>query len=166
MYGSYYQLGVSPGNEGLVYWNYFSELTGINTIAMEKIFSAPTDQEKTLWQTVSGTVNAKYSNYCSGVNGMCSSADLTIAQWNQMAILSDPLVEAGGSHFDFSYVSYYMGYSSLQYPPEYKYYAAFSASGASGSIRNVEAATAMNTYGFFNMKIWQDFYLGITDSGI
>jgi len=24
----------------------------------------------------------------------------------------------------------------------------------------------MNTYGFFNMKIWQDFYLGVTDSGI
>lgn len=98
---------------------------------------------------------------------MCSSADLTIAQWNQLAIMSDPLVETGvSSKFDFSYVSYYMGYSSLQYPPEYRYYAAFAASGASGSIANIEAATAMNTYGFFNMKIWQDFYLGVTDSGI
>ena len=112
--------------------------------------------------------NQYSANYCSGLNNVCSSADLTIAQWNQLYILNNPLVEpptSAGAN-DFSYVTYYSGYSTLQYPPEYRFYTAFQITGTGQSPANSYASTAMNTYGFFNMKIWQDLYMGLSDSAI
>lgn len=140
-----------------------------------KIFQTPTPAEITLWNSVLQTVTTSVQSagvLCGGITSagytMCSSADLTIAQWNKMEILINPLVEPKTpSNSDYSYVTYYYGYSSLNYPTEYRFYAALSRQGGSGvTISNSDAATAMYTYGFFNMKIWQDLYMGKSDAQI
>ena len=109
---------------------------------MQPIFDRPTSAEISLWQSVKVKVFTSGLVVCTGINFACSAFDLTIPQWNQLAV-SGPE----------SYVTKYNGYSSLQYPPEYGFF--WIETNATVPIpSNSNAAYGMNTFGFYNMFIW------------
>lgn len=95
---------------------------------------------------------------------MCSWGNLTYNQWLRNEVLLYPLW-GDEDVLHSSYVVTYQGYSILSYPPEAYYYGAISLNPLPIEATIADTYYGMQPNGLFNVKIFQDLWLGISDGG-
>jgi hypothetical protein len=166
---SIYLYGNAFNTANADYYDLFLNLTGYNALSISNAFQNPSSPASVMMTTqIEAQVFNHYStvsgNICDGISGMCSWGNLTYNQWLRGDVLQYPLPAIVDIEpLFYSYVIYYEGYSVLTYPPEAFYYGA-----RSGNLVPYEA-TIDGTYrgmcasGFFDVKYFQDLWLGIND---
>lgn len=168
---SVYLYGNNFNTAGAGYYDLFLQLTGFTAFQITNLVHSPTSGV-TYFMTniIAPPVYAHYTgaggNICtSSVSGMCSWGNLTYNQWLRNEVLLYPLPGMDENVLHSSYVVTYQGYSLLSYPPEAYYYGAISQNSLPSEATIQDTYLGMQPNGLFNVKIFQDLWLGISDGG-